>query len=340
MIEIDGSEGGGQILRTALSLSIITSKPFIIKNIRKSRPKPGLQPQHLEAVKAAQKISEAKIEGDFLNSCELKFHPFQIKSGNYQFKIKTAGSISLLLHSIYLPLCLAKESSSVIIEGGTHVPRSPTFNYLEDCWLWFLQKIGISLSLELKRAGFYPHGGGIVKAIVNPSTKINSLIIINRGKLNKFKIYSAHSNLKDEVALRQAKTAETILSKKSPSIPIQTFTSSLPSLSRNTTISITAYFDNTVACYTELGEKGKPAEEVAESACRKLLTFLNSKATTDEYIADQLLLPLALALNNEPSELIPPQITNHIRTNIYTIQKFLNVRFEINEGIIKILPQN
>jgi len=336
MIEIDGSEGGGQILRTALSLSIITSKPFIIKNIRKARPKPGLQPQHLEAVKAAQKISDAIVEGDFINSCELKFHPFKIKSGDYQFTIKTAGSVSLLLHSIYLPLCLAKESSSIVIGGGTHVPWSPTFNYLEDCWLWFLQKIGINISLELKRAGFYPHGGGALKAITNPSANINSLIINNRGKLNKFKIYSAHSNLKDEVAFRQAKRAEKILSKEFPSIPIQTFTSSLPSLSRNTTISITAYFDNTVACYTELGEKGKPAEEVAEAACHKLLTFLNSKATIDEHIADQLLLPLALS--DQLSELFPIQITNHIRTNIYTIKKFLNVSFEIKEGIIKIIP--
>ncbi len=327
-IIIDGSqgEGGGQILRSSLSLSVLLLKPFEMINIRANRPNPGIQAQHLKAIEASALISNAITEGASLKSSKLRFIPREIKAGNFKFNIGTAGSTSLVLQTLYLPLSFAPATSVISIIGGTHVPWSPTFDYLKNCWLYFMEKIGFKISVDLKRAGFYPHGGGEVKAIINPITEIKPLNIIDRGKLLKIEIYSAHSNLTDEVAKRQAKTAEKILKNYAE---VEIVIDELESYSKNTTIAITGIFENTVCCYTNLGEKGKRAEIVAEEACEKFLNFLSSDSALDEYIADQILLPLSIA--NDVSEFTVLKITNHIRTNMETIKNFLDVDFEIKE---------
>jgi len=330
LIIINGEEGGGQIMRSALSLSILSGAPFRIINIRKGRPKPGLQPQHLESLLAAQKISNANVSGDMLNSTTITFAPAAAKNGTYEFRIKTAGSISLLLHAVYLPLAFSSGISEILFQGGTHVAWSPTFNYLQDCWLWFMKKIGLHIDLKLIKPGFYPHGGGLVKATIFPAREINPLNVVCRGNLLKVKIYSAHSNLHDEVAHRQADTAYQILASflgSSELISIQC--ESLPSLSRNTTIALTAIFENSVCCFTELGEKGKPAEKVAADACTKLIDFLQSDAVVDEYMSDQLLLPLAC--NHASNEFTCNKLTSHLKTNLATINKFFPVSADIQQ---------
>lgn len=338
-ILINGSqgEGGGQILRSSLSLSILLLKPFEMVNIRANRPNPGIQAQHLKAIEASALISNAITEGAELKSSKLRFFPREIRSGNFKFNIGTAGSTSLVLQTLYLPLSFAGATSILSIVGGTHVLWSPTFDYLKNCWLYFMERIGFKISIELKRAGFYPHGGGEIKAIINPVAGIKPLNIIERGKLLKIQIYSAHSNLTDEVAKRQAKIAEKILKNYAE---IETVIDKLESYSKNTTIAITGIFENSVCCYTNLGERGKRAELVAEEACDKFLNFLSLGSAVDEYIADQILLPLSIASNI--SEFTVWKITNHMKTNMETIKKFLNVDFEVksfgNSFKIKVKP--
>lgn len=162
MIAIDGrmGEGGGQILRTCLSLSLVTGIPFSISNIRSGRSKPGLRAQHLNAVLMSQQIGGARVEGAILGSTDLKFYPQDIRSGKYQGDIGTAGSTSLVLQTLYLPLSFTKEPSTIKLTGGTHVPFAPTFDWLNLNWMIFLRAIGFDLSLELNEVGFYPQGGG------------------------------------------------------------------------------------------------------------------------------------------------------------------------------------
>lgn len=325
---IDGSigEGGGQVLRTSLTLSVLLLKPFEMINIRANRPNPGIQAQHLKAIEASALISNAIVEGATLKSSKIKFYPREIKSGNFKINIGTAGSTSLVLQTLYLPLSFANATSALSIIGGTHVSWSPTFDYIKNCWLYFMNKIGLDIKVEMKRAGFYPHGGGEIKAIINPVNEIKALNLTERGKLLKIQIYSAHTNLTDEVAKRQAKTAEKILKNHGE---IETIIDELQSHSKNTTIAITGIFENSVCCYTNLGEKGKRAEAVAEEACEKFLKFISSDSVIDEYMADQILLPLSIA--NGVSEFTTTKITNHLKTNMDTIKKFLDVDFEISE---------
>ena len=179
MIDIDGSfgEGGGQILRSALTLSLITGKPFHLRKIRASRkPKPGLQPQHLASVRAAATIGSAKVSGDSLGSSDLAFHPGPVAPGKYRFPIGTAGATGLLLQTIYLPLAWKQsDPSEVIIEGGTHVTSSPCFHFLDVTWRVYLKKMGLKLALEMKRPGFYPRGGGSIVPHIQPCQALHGL---------------------------------------------------------------------------------------------------------------------------------------------------------------------
>ncbi|OGF66542.1 MAG: RNA 3'-terminal-phosphate cyclase [Candidatus Fischerbacteria bacterium RBG_13_37_8] len=329
-IMIDGVDGGGQMLRTSLALSMITGKPFKMVNIRTARPNPGLQPQHLEAVNAAQQICDAKVEGAAQRSLEITFAPGEIKSGSYEFRIKSAGSASLLFHAVYLPLAMQQSPSELLFQGGTHVSWSPTFDYINECWVWFMNKMGLKIQVSMEKAGFYPHGGGLIKAIIHPLEKIVPIKLLERGKLVNLKIYSAHTNLRDEVAKRQAEAAQRILISYVNSYEnMSVQCGSLSSLSRNTTIAISAVFEQTVCCFTGLGEKGKLAEQVAAEACNKFISFLDSGATADEFMSDQLLLPLVQC--SELSEFTCNRYTSHAKSNLETIRKFLDITCQVKQ---------
>ncbi|MFN3134794.1 MAG: RNA 3'-terminal phosphate cyclase [Candidatus Kryptonium sp.] len=328
LIQIDGSqgEGGGQMLRTSLALSVLLLKPFEMINIRANRPNPGLQAQHLKAVEASAIISNAVVEGAVIKSNWIKFFPRELRYGNFRFDIGTAGSTSLVLQTLYLPLSFANGSSNLTITGGTHVSWSPTFDYIKNCWLYFMKRIGLKIDVQLKRAGFYPHGGGEIKALINPADEIEPLNLVDRGKLIKIQIYSVHTNLTDEVAKRQARAAEKILKNYGE---VEVIIGELSSHSKNTTIAITGIFENSVCCYTNLGEKGKRAEVVAEEASEKFLKFLSTNSAVDEYMADQILPLISLAPGT--SEFTTPRLTNHLKTNMDVIKKFVDVEFEITE---------
>jgi RNA 3'-terminal phosphate cyclase (ATP) len=339
---IDGSEGegGGQLLRTSLTLSMLTGRPFEIIQIRAKRPRPGLQAQHLQALVAAQQICAATVEGAQKDSLHVRFSPEEPRSGHYRFDIGTAGATSLVLHTLYLPLSRCDQPSTVRIRGGTHVLWSPTYHYLADAWLPCLQAMGLRLDLTLLRAGFYPHGGGELAANIAPVTAIQPLKLTTRGPLQAVRVFSAQTNLTDEVARRQARAAVRVL--RQAGLQPSVVATHLPSLSRNTVCIVTGIFEHTRVCYSALGERGKRAEQVAEEACREFLAFLRSDATVDAHLADQLVLPMALA--SGASVMRTPQVTQHLLTNIATIQKFLPVTIHLSGALgasadVEVIPE-
>jgi RNA 3'-phosphate cyclase len=332
VIRIDGSlgEGGGQVLRTALSLAVITGKPVTLEHIRQGRKKPGLMAQHLKAVDAAAAISRASVEGAALGSTELRFEPGEIRSGRYRFEIGTAGSALLVLQTIFTPLSLASSASSIIIYGGTHVPWSPCFHYVDLLWLPMLRRIGFDALLKLDLAGFYPQGGGRISATIRPAATLRPLILTQRGASARVSGISAVANLPVGIAERQKRQAVLRLeaTRKTTGLPAAHIrTLQLPSKVKGTFLLLLAQFENTACCYTSLGELHKPAERVADQAVDALLRFMDSGGAIDQYLADQLLLPLSLVEGE--SQFHTCQVTSHLLTNAEIIRLFLPVEIVI-----------
>jgi RNA 3'-phosphate cyclase len=331
MIQIDGSlgEGGGQILRSALTLSIMSGQPFSIKNLRENRSQPGLRPQHLKAVQAAREISQAEVEGADLDSRSLEFHPRTIRPGRYKYDIGTAGSTSLVLQTIFLPLSRAKVASTVTITGGTHVPASPCFHYLDFQWLPFLRRMGFEATLSQELAGFFPEGGGKVLATIRPNREVNPVNLLQRGELLQIRGLSASANLDRKIAERQRSQVLRRLGDRYLINDLRVV--EMPARSKGTMILLLAEFEFSQACYFALGAPGKPAERVADEAVDSLLEFMQADGAVDEYLADQILLPLAFA--REKASLRTSRITNHLLTNAIVIMQFLSTRIEI-EGAV------
>ena len=347
LIEINGAmgEGGGQVLRSSLALSILTGKPIFIRNIRLNRSKHGLLAQHLKSVDAAASVSKAHVEGAALGSTSLTFRPSEVNSGRYKFDIGTAGATSLVLQTIFLPLSRATAASSVIITGGTHVCWSPCYHYLALQWLPYMQRIGFNADIILNIAGFYPQGGGRINTVIRPATALNPLNLIGRGKLIRITGFSAVANLNREIADRQKRQALgrlVSIAGKLGQPEIQIKIQEFPSSTKGTVLLLLAEFENGSACYYALGELGKPAERVADEAVDALLAFLDTEATLDQYLADQLLLPLSFASGT--SMLYTSQITQHLLTNAEIMRIFLPVDISIDgdrgkPGIVRIDPR-
>lgn len=333
MIEIDGSmgEGGGQVLRSALTLSLVTGQEFIIQKIRAQRLKPGLQPQHLKSVEAAAAIGRAITHGAALGSNELSFRPTTIQSGRYRFEIGTAGATTLVLQTIFLPLCFAKNVSTVTLTGGTHVPWSPCYHYLDLHWLSFMQKIGYNAELSLIQAGFYPKGGGEIQSRIYPISQINPINITERGKLLQIRGISAIANLDRSIAERQRNRVVQRLGHRYPLNDIRIV--QLPSRFKGTVLLLIAEFEYSQCCYFGLGELGKPAERVADEAIDALEHFMLTDGVVDQFLADQLLLPLAFA--NGISKFRTSKVTNHLITNATVIRHFLPVKIDIDANLGK-----
>lgn len=328
MLEIDGSigEGGGQVLRTSLTLSCITGKPIHIVNIRAKRSKPGLRPQHLSSVNAAAEISEASTEGVKLGSTEILFSPGKLKIGQYNFEIGTAGSTVLLLQTVFIPLAHTQGTSQLHIGGGTHVPWSPCFDYINMHWLNYMDQIGYQAELIQERAGFYPPGGGRITARIKPHREQKPLHLEKRGNLIRIRGVSAVANLDPVIATRQKHQALRRLQPIHRDTKIKTV--SLSATSKGTYILLIAEFEQSQCCYFSLGKKGKPAEAVADEAVDELLAFLNTTGAVDRYLADQLILPLSFV--KDVSIIKTEKITKHLLTNAAVIKKFLPVKIQID----------
>ncbi|MDN3514262.1 MAG: RNA 3'-terminal phosphate cyclase [Candidatus Brocadia sp.] len=339
IVKIDGSfgEGGGQILRTALSLSAITKRPFEIYNIRGNRKIPGLSHQHLQAVNATALICNAEVVGNQLRSTGLTFYPGEIQAGTYHLDIGTAGSVSLVLQTIFYPLSLTNKPSSITIIGGTHVSHSPCIDYLMHQWLYFLKRIGFDAEIKILRAGYYPRGGGEVLIKINPARPQHPLKIENRGKLIQVMGISTVSNLDITIAQRQQTQArKRFLERK---IPHEISMGETPAVGKGTMLLLVGKFEHSRCCYFSLGAIGKRAETVADEACNEFFSFLETNGVIDEHLADQLIIPFAITKG--ASQFTTPGVTQHLLTNIEIVKLFLPVTIDVfgnpnEEGTVKI----
>jgi RNA 3'-terminal phosphate cyclase (ATP) len=325
MIEIDGSfgEGGGQILRTSLALSLVTGKAFHLRNVRARRPKPGLQPQHLMSVRAAATIGKANVRGAVLKSQELVFEPGPVNAGRYHFAIGTAGATGLVLHTVYLPLALRGGGpSELVLEGGTHVSASPCFHFLDSTWRAYMEAIGLRIKLKLVRPGFYPRGGGTVEVQIQPTEKLYGLKLLERGLVTKVTGLSAVASLPEEISKRQSRRGTNRL--RSLGLPVAIREESWPS-GPGTVLAVELDTTPAPTLFFGLGARGKPAERVADEAADQALAYLNAApAAVDSHSADQIILPLALA--DGPSQFSVACVTQHLLTNIAVIQQFVQRR--------------
>jgi RNA 3'-terminal phosphate cyclase (ATP) len=320
LIEIDGSfgEGGGQILRTALSLSAITGAPFHIFNLRKGRAKPGLKRQHLACVKAAGEITSAFCPGAELGSLELHFEPKAIRFGSYSFAIGTAGSTTLLLQTILPILAMAAEPSEVILHGGTHNPMAPPVDYLLEVFRPAVAGLGINFDLELIQHGFYPKGGGSIRARVQPWPERD--LAFEQTRLWDWGEPLASvllANLPASVAEREQKELARALR-----IPLDRIeTQVLPGeVGPGNAVMVRFQAEGRTVLFTAFGEKHKRAEIVAKEGAREAKLFARSRAPVDHHLADQILLYLALGRGGR---FLTDAVTEHARTNLEVIRQFL-----------------
>ena len=318
-IQIDGSqgEGGGQILRTALALSMITGQAFELINIRAGRKKPGLMRQHLVCVQASQQISQAYVEGAELHSQRLYFAPQQVKNGNYHFQIGSAGSTTLVLQTLLPALLLQDEASELTISGGTHNPLAPTADFIELCFLPALTKLGIESKFKLNKAGFFPVGAGEIQIKIQPWQQRNRLCLLDRGSLQKTEAFAAILNLSEEAQIVQRELA-TLDKELDLDAQQQVY---LKGISQGNTLYVKVEHQHHVQLFTALGEVRKSAEHIANHLAEQVKQYIKSQGTVDEYLADQLLLPLALGRGGE---FTAQCISEHTRTQASMIEKFID----------------
>ena len=343
MIEIDGSfgEGGGQILRTALSLSSLFLKPFRIFNIRKGRKKPGLMPQHLTCVRAMQLISDAEVAGDKIGSSVLVFKPKSVKAGEFFFDIGTAGSTSLVLQTIVPSLIFSSEKTSVILKGGTHVPFSPSFDYIAEVFAPVLGKMGIRIELKIESYGFYPRGGGKIRVDIFPAKDIKPLRVTERGAILMIKGYSGTGNLPLSIAERQKSAAikkiQTEIKDLMQPVDIEILNVSSPG--QGTFIYLHSETEKAIAGFTSLGERGKKAEAVGEEAAEEFSEYYFTNVAFDRHLPDQIV--LYLSMSKEESIFTTSCITQHLMTNLWVIGLFTGFHYSVagtigETGVVKI----
>jgi RNA 3'-terminal phosphate cyclase (ATP) len=329
-VTLDGArgEGGGQILRTALTLSLLTGRPFRITQIRANRDRPGLRPQHLKAVEAAAALGHASVSGAAVGSRELTFRPAPYESRDLRHDIGTAGSTALVLHTLHLPLALrADRPVRLSLTGGTFNAQAPSYPFLESSWGPALAALGLPIALAMPAAGFYPRGGGRLDAWIEPAAP-RPVSWIDRGPLVRIRGQAGIANLRSrDIAARMRRRAEELLAERGLEAAIETV--EWPSPGQGAALSLVAEHAPVASTFVGLGQRGKRAEAVAEEAVAELLAYEDAAGAVDPHSADQILLPLALA--EGPSRYTVSAVTEHLRTNAETIRAFLNRSIRIDE---------
>jgi RNA 3'-terminal phosphate cyclase (ATP) len=326
MIAIDGSEGegGGQILRTSLALSLVTGQPFRMERIRARRQKPGLLRQHLTAVEAARTVGCAEVIGATLSSQVLEFRPGPVTPGNHRFAVGTAGSATLVLQTVLPSLLTASGPSTLTLEGGTHNPLAPSFDFLAKCFMPLIHRMGPIVELELKRPGFFPAGGGQFHARVQPGTKLSPIDLLERGSIRSRHARIWTSKLPEHVAERELAVVREELKWRADECSVE----NVPHpMGPGNAVVLEIEAEHVTAVFTGFGERGRPAEEVAKAAVEAAKAWLEANVPVDEHLADQLLLPMALAGGGSFRTTKP---SLHTTTNAEIIRRFLPVPIRID----------
>jgi RNA 3'-terminal phosphate cyclase (ATP) len=324
MITIDGSEGegGGQVLRYACALSLVTGEPFRIINIRGRREKPGLMRQHLTAIEAACAIGGAECEGLGIGASEILFRPGKVRAGEYRFAIGTAGSTGLVLQTVLVPLLLADGPSRLVIEGGTHAMAAPPFEFIQRVFLPVLNRMGAKVEARLIRHGFYPRGGGRIEIDIQPAP-LAPIHCLDRGALEQVSATAYIAGLPFDIADRELNTARKILDWPEEAYAVR----QLPeNLGPGNVLMLEAQFARAAEIVTGFGKLGTSGESLAKTAAQRMAGFLASEAYAGPHLADQLLLPFALAGGGSFTTVKPSQ---HMLTAIEIIALFTGRRFRI-----------
>ena len=334
LIELDGStgEGGGQILRTGLALSMCTGRPMAIQRIRAKRPKPGLMRQHLTCVQAAVAVCGAKVEGAELGSQTLVFEPGPVRAGDYAFNVGTAGSCTLVLQTVLPALMLCADPSRVSLRGGTHNPMAPPFHFLQRSFAPLVRRLGVGLDLELRRLGFYPAGGGEVSAVVQPTTGgLQPFDLTDRGAVQETYAECFAPALPSSVAVRELAALARGLGWSGEQLRT-------PAVRQNegpgNALLATMAYAHVSEVVTVFGEKGVSAEQVAGTLVKEVKAYQSSAGALGQHLADQWMLPLALAVveRGGAASFTCTEMTEHATTNIGVIEQFLPVRFDVVPG--------
>lgn len=325
MITIDGSmgEGGGQVLRTTLALAMCTHQPVRIVNIRAKRKKPGLMRQHLTAVQAAVQISNGTADGAAIGSGTIVFEPGDVQAGAYTFSVGTAGSTSLVFQTVLPALMLAGEPSVLTLEGGTHNPLAPPFEFIQQAFLPLLERMGIACTAELERPGFYPAGGGRWTVHIQPAEQLQPVQLTERRALQERTAIALSAGVPGHVAERELRTVERLLGWDRSCLRHQQLAKEY---GPGNCLSLILRYEHVTEVFTEFGQIGLRAEKVAERCVERVQRYLAAPVAVAEHLADQLLLPLALAGGGAFTSLAP---TQHTTTNSEVIQRFLPVRIII-----------
>lgn len=321
MLTLDGAqgEGGGQILRTALALSVVTGQAFRLERIRAGRKKPGLSTQHLAAVRAAASVGQADAAGDHLGSQALEFRPTAVRAGDYRFAVGTAGSATLVLQTILPPLLTASAPSTLSLEGGTHNPFAPPFEFVARSFAPLIRRMGPELYLELDRPGFFPAGGGRFHARIQPVMELRRLDFLERGGIRTRRARAIVARIPNAIGEREMAVVRTDLDWQSEECRVEGVSDPV---GPGNAVLLEIEADSVVAVFSAIGERGRTAEAVARDAVEATAAWLRAEVPVDEHLADQLLVPMALAGSGSFRTVQP---TLHFTTNAGIIQRFLPV---------------
>ena len=345
MIEIDGSEGegGGQVVRSSLTLAMITGRSFRINNVRGRRKKPGLKRQHLTAVHAAKEVCSAKCEGDALNSSALEFVPSEMKTGEFNFQIGTAGSATLVAQTLIPALAIADTPTKITVEGGTHNPMAPCFDYLSQVYLPLFERMGPSFQTDFESFGFYPAGGGKFSVTVHPQQDLEGMELFDRGSKCKPEVISIVSDLPKSIGERENKT---IMRKMNWDANRFSVVEVEKPKGPGNAILVFLKSSNVTELFTAIGEIGVTAEQVARRLVKEFRQYISADdIPVGPHLADQILLPMGIAAHQgKTSQFKTMPLSQHSSTHIDILQRFLDVKIEVEpaEGrnvLVKVSPK-
>lgn len=330
---IDGArgEGGGQVLRTALGLAALRGFPVRIENVRAGRKKPGLLRQHRCAAQAVAAITGGELEGGELGSRQVTFRPGPVRPGRYFFAVGSAGSATLVLQTVLPALMMADEPSQLTLEGGTHNPKAPPFEYLVESFLPLLARMGPRVTAVLRRTGFYPAGGGQLEVVIEPASKLKRLDLVERGELGELRARILSANLPPHVAKREKREIKRVLGLRGGDVQV---VEPPKAPGPGNAVSVLLEYPGHTQVFTAFGAKGRKAEAVAGAAAREARRYLEGpEVVAGEHLADQLLLPFALAGGGRVRCGDP---TLHARTQLDLVGELLAVKTaaeEVDEGL-------